>query len=149
MKKIFLIFLILFLFGCFLDKAEKTLLNCADSSYSENLVNNFNRRFYIDNISLSMLKGTFTPTDILSQKIIPAISWSYAHYCGGDAHTKTINHTTTRSQNSIAMYSTKLLALQGLRGAMVADFAEQLRRVDVQIESEMNADIVAALKAAK
>ena len=64
----------LFLFGCFLEKAEKTLLNCADSSYSENLVNNFNRNFFIDGISLSLWMdesfGTFAPKDILSKEII-------------------------------------------------------------------------------
>jgi DNA-binding transcriptional MerR regulator len=74
MKKIFLIISMLFLFGCFLDKAEKTLLNCADSSYSENLVNNFNRNFFIDGISLSLWMdknfGIFVPKDILSKEII-------------------------------------------------------------------------------
>jgi len=74
MKKIFLIISMLFLFGCFLDKAEKTLLNCADSSYSENLVNNFNRNFFIDDISLSLWMdknfGIFVPKDILSKEII-------------------------------------------------------------------------------
>ncbi|MDA8559533.1 hypothetical protein N9K62_01210 [Candidatus Pelagibacter bacterium] len=71
MKKIFLIISMLFLFGCFLDKAEKTLLNCADSSYSENLVNNFNRNFLIDGISLNLwINETITPKDILSKEII-------------------------------------------------------------------------------
>ena len=71
MKKIFLIISMLFLFGCFVDKAEKTLLNCADSSYSENLVNNFNRNFLIDGISLNLwINETITPKDILSKEII-------------------------------------------------------------------------------
>ena len=74
MKKIFLIISMLFLFGCFLDKAEKTLLNCADSSYSETLVYNFNSKFFIDGISLSLWMdesfGPFAPEDILSKEII-------------------------------------------------------------------------------
>ena len=71
MKKLFLVILTLSLFGCFLEKADKTLLNCADSSYSENLVNNFNRNFFIDGITLSLwIDGTITPKNILSKKII-------------------------------------------------------------------------------
>ena len=76
MKKFFvnswyIIFLLFFFTGCFFDKSEKVILNCADSSYSKTLVDNFNRNFYIDSITLSMwIDGTFTPNNILSDKII-------------------------------------------------------------------------------
>ena len=76
MKKFFvkswhIIFLLFFIIGCSPDKADKTLLNCADSSYSENLVNNFDRNFLIDGISLNLwINETITPKDILSKEII-------------------------------------------------------------------------------
>jgi len=67
----YIIFLLFFFIGCSPDRADKTLLNCADSSYSENLVNRFNRNFLIDGISLNLwIKETITPKDILSKEII-------------------------------------------------------------------------------
>ena len=70
-KQWYIIFLLFFFTGCFFDKSEKVILNCADSSYSKTLVDNFNRNFYIDDIMLSMwINGTFTPNDILSKESI-------------------------------------------------------------------------------
>lgn len=42
------------------------------------------------------------------------------------------------SQNSIWMFSTRLLALRGLRNAVEREAAEKLARIDEQIELELN-----------
>lgn len=43
MKKILFIISLLFVTGCFQDKAEKAIMNCADSSFSRETVREFNR----------------------------------------------------------------------------------------------------------
>ena len=56
MKKILgIVVLGLLLSGCFFDKSEKTIMNCADSSYSKTLVYIFDKNFYIDDVKLSFL----------------------------------------------------------------------------------------------
>ena len=56
MKKLLGIVVLGFLLtGCFFDKSEKTIMNCADSSYSKTLVYIFDNNFYIDDIKLSLL----------------------------------------------------------------------------------------------
>ena len=72
-----------------------------------------------------------------TQKVSQAISWQCFHYQGDRAHERTSSDKGSRSQNRLEMYSTRGLALQALRGDMVADFAEQLRRVDVDIANEL------------
>ena len=72
MKKILgVVFLGLLLTGCFFDKSEKAIINCADSSYSKILVNGFNRNFFVDDIKLSLwMDGVTGSIDMFQRELI-------------------------------------------------------------------------------
>ena len=72
MKKILgVVVMVLFLSGCFFDKSEKAITNCADSSYSKSLVNRFNSNFFVDDIKLSLWIGGVTGSiNMFQRKLI-------------------------------------------------------------------------------
>ena len=72
MKKLLgIVFLGLLLTGCFFDKSEKAIINCADSSYSKSLVNRFNSNFFVDDITLSLwMDGVTGSIDMFQRKLI-------------------------------------------------------------------------------
>jgi len=72
MKKLLGIVVLGFLLtGCFFDKSEKTIMNCADSSYSKTLVYIFDNNFYIDDIKLSLwIDGVTGSINMFQRKLI-------------------------------------------------------------------------------
>ena len=61
MKKILFIISLLFVTGCFQDKAEKAIMNCADTSFSRETVKNFNK---LSNIS-RLFSIYYEPSDTI------------------------------------------------------------------------------------
>ena len=72
MKKILgVAVMVLFLSGCFFDKSEKAIMNCANSSYSKTLVNSFYHNFYVNDIELSMwIDGMTGSLNVFQKKLI-------------------------------------------------------------------------------
>lgn len=64
-------------------------------------------------------------------------AWSSSGSHGIGSHTRESKYGG--SQNSISMFSTRLLALRGLRNAVELEAAQKLARIDEQIEVEMHA----------
>ena len=65
MKKILFIISLLFVTGCFQDKAEKVITNCADSRFSKELVNRFDPVRNVHNV----FDGWVVPKNIFGKKI--------------------------------------------------------------------------------
>ena len=66
MKKILFIISLLFVTGCFQDKAEKAIMNCADSRFSRETVREFNRLSYIDRV----FRGTQRPKNVFDKTVV-------------------------------------------------------------------------------
>jgi hypothetical protein len=65
-------------------------------------------------------------------------AWSSTVSHGIGSHAR--EGRSSGSQNSISMYSTRLLALRGLRNAVEQESAKKLAEIDKQIEAELGAE---------